>query len=120
MVEKFRQILEEIKKQKGDVYLFAILKMDEFTDKWSVILSAPWINNNNVRENFVFLREIMIRNFSNEEMASIATLGVFTKDEHIIEELLKYKEGTMINEQVKINGNIIHEAYILASNSNLQ
>lgn len=119
MVEKFRQILEEIKEQKGNVYLFVILKMDEFTDKWSVILSAPWINNNNLRENFVFLRKIMIKSFSNEEMALIATLGVFTKDEHIIEELLKYKEGAVINEQVKINGNVIHEAHILASNSNI-
>jgi hypothetical protein len=120
MVEKFKQLLAEIIKQKGNVYLFAILKIDELTDKWTVILSAPWINDTNIKDNFIYLRGIMIKNFNNEEMASIARLGVYTKDEHIIEELLKYKEGAMINEEVKVNGNIIHEAHILASNSNIQ
>lgn len=120
MVEKFKQLLEEIIKEKGNVYLFAILKMDEFTDKWTVILSAPWINNTNIRDNFVYLRKIMIKSFNNEEMALIARLGVYTKDEHIVGELLKYNEGATINEEVKLNGSIIHEAHILASNSNLQ
>lgn len=119
MVEKFKLILKEIEKQKGIVRLFVVLKMDEITDKWTVILSAPWINEGNLGENFIFLRNLMLNNFNKEEMATIARLGVLTKEEHIVEELLKYQAGSVISQDEKINGNIVHEAFILASNVNL-
>ncbi|MBU4210782.1 hypothetical protein KKC08_01635 [Patescibacteria group bacterium] len=119
MVKIFKEILEEIVSRKGEVNLFAILKMDEYTEKWTVILSAPWVNDENTRECFLLLRTFMIKKFSREEMDKIARMGVFTKDEHIITELLKFKEGTVIEEDEKINGNLVHEAHILASNSSL-
>ncbi len=119
MVERFRLILDEIVRQKGPVRLFAILKMDELTDKWTVILSAPWVIESTLRDDFIFLRNLMIVKFNNEEMATVARLGIFTKDEHIIEELLKYKEGSVIEGDEKINGSVVHEAYILASDSSV-
>ena len=56
MVEKFRQILVKILNEKGDINLFAILKMDEFTDRWTVLLSAPWIveSSLNIGTSFYF------------------------------------------------------------------
>jgi hypothetical protein len=117
MVEKFKQILEELTKQKGEVSLFAILKMDEYTDKWTVIVSASWIDLKTKNEIFSLMRDLMINKFTPEEMATIARLGIFPLNIHIVEELLKYKKGTIIDGDEKINGNIVHEAQILASNS---
>lgn len=119
MVEKFKQILEELKVQKGELSLFAVLKMDEFTDKWTIIVSAPWITLSTKNEIFALLRKLLIKKFTSEEMATIARLGIFPKDVHIVEELLKYKEGAIINGSEKVNGNIVHEAYILASHSDV-
>lgn len=119
MVEKFKQVLEEVRKQKGEVTLFAILKMDEFTDKWTVIVSASWIDQTTKDDIFGFIRGLLINKFTPEEMATIARLGIFPQNMHIVEELLKYKEGTFINGDEKINGNIAHEAHILASKSNI-
>jgi hypothetical protein len=118
MVDKFKQILEEVRSQKGEVTLFAILKMDEFTDKWTVIVSATWISLATKNDIFGFVRDLMINKFTPEEMATIARLGIFPQNMHIVEELLKYKEGAIINGDEKINGNIVHEAHILASSSN--
>ena len=119
MVEKFKQILETLRTQKGEVNLFAILKMDEFTDKWTVLISAPWINATTKNEIFALVRGLLIQTFTSEEMATIARLGIFPNSEHIVQELLKYKEGAVISEDEKVNGNIVHNAHILASNSNL-
>ncbi len=119
MVEKFKQILATLRTQKGEVNLFAILKMDEFTDKWTVLVSAPWINATTKNEIFTLVRALLIQTFTPEEMATIARLGIFPKTEHIVQELLKYKEGAVISEDEKINGNVVHNAHILASNSSI-
>jgi hypothetical protein len=119
MVEKFKKILDEIVSEKGDVNLFAIMMMDDFTDKWSVILSAPWLDNEDTRRiNFKLIMQIMKKNLTTEENNSIARIGIFPKKEHLIEELLKYKSGSIINNQ-KINGNFVHLAKIIESNQDI-
>lgn len=115
MVDKFRQVVEQITREKGAMYLFAILKMDELTDKWTIIVAAPWIDSHS----FSYIRDILIKKFTSEEIDTVARLGIFPKSEHIVEELLKYQSGAIINEDQKINGNLIHEAHILVSNSNI-
>ncbi len=118
MVKKFETILSEIKKNKAEVVLFALLKMDELTDKWSVILSAPWAIEGDA-DIFKFLFDLIKSNLTEEEFSKIARIGIFSKKEHLIELLLKYNTGTVITNE-KINGNFIHEGHILESNPNLE
>lgn len=118
MVEKFREILRSIVAAHADVYLFALLQMDEFIDKWSVIVSAPWIDDSNRQEVFEEIRHLMVTHLSAEEIVSIARLGIFNRDEHLISELLKLEAGARIEDQ-PINGNIVHKGHILASNRTL-
>jgi hypothetical protein len=119
MVEKFKNILNMVIKNKGAVTLFAILKMDDLTDKWSIVITAPWINDKNHNETFEYLRDLIVKELSLEESASIARIGIFPRYEHVVEALLKYKEGSVIQTDEKINGNIVHEAYILASDGSI-
>lgn len=119
MVEKFKSVLEKIRATKGSVNLFAVLKMDEYTDKWTVLLSAPWITEQTLRDNFVYLRSVLLESFNSDEMATIAKIVVSTNDEHIVQELLKYKSNSVINGDQQINGNLVHEAYVLASESGI-
>lgn len=115
MVEKFKTILEALRK-KGSIILFAVLKMDDLTDKWSVLICASWITDEESRNNaFNEIRELIKRTMTPEERAAIARIVVASKEEHLIQELLENKPGTYIGEQLKINGNVIHEAYILES-----
>ena len=60
MVEKFKLILAEIKRTKGEVFLFGIMKMDEITDKWSVILSAPWASEGS-EDSFKYLFDLILK-----------------------------------------------------------
>ena len=113
MVDKFKIILNKIKTEKGSVALFALLKMDEFTDRWTVLLSADWAKEGDF-EAFKYLHNIIKENISSEELSTIARFGVFTKTNHLVELLRKYKQNSRIQEE-KVNGNVIHEGYILES-----
>jgi|WetSurMetagenome_2_1015567.scaffolds.fasta_scaffold508731_2 hypothetical protein len=115
--EKLRKILDEfIRTQNNNVSLFAILKMDDLIDKWSIIVSATWFTTENIRKIFDDFLVLLQNNLTNEELNTIARLNIMTIDEHLISELLNYKTGTDIVNQ-KINGNQIYEGYIIFSES---
>lgn len=106
-----------MKREKGDITLFALLKMDELTDKWSIVLCASWVNDETrAGEAFAYLRNIILEQITQDESASIARIGIFSKDEHLIKALLNYRTGAVIQNDEKINGNIVHEGYILEAN----
>lgn len=118
MVDKFKKMLVEIIAAKGAVTLFAIMKMDDLTDKWSIIFAAPWADDAHRKEAFDFVFGLLPKYFNDEERTLVARIGIFDKNEHLIESLLQYKKDSFI-ESEKVNGNIVHQAYILESNSNV-
>ncbi len=117
MVEKFKELLNKIKAERGEetITLFAIAKMDDLTDRWVVILCAPWATG---QEAFEYVRKIIVEGLSQEELSSVARISVSNRDESLIKGLLQYQTGSSITDDTKINGNIVHEAHILESNPN--
>ena len=118
MVEKFQTILTELVHRHGPVYLFGIMQMDELADKWTIVLSAPWVTAVNYQIVFEEIRKLLVGQLTNEELSSIARLGIWMPTDHFIELLLKYQAGTEINNQ-KINGNMVYKGYIIESNPSL-
>ena len=119
MVEKFKKILMKIKESRGAVSVFAIIKMDEITDKWSVVFSAHWIDKENKTEVFNYLRGLLLEHLSAEEIPTIARLGLFLNNEHLIQLILKsvkVENGEVNLKDTALNGYKIHEAYIFESN----
>ena len=115
MVEKFKKILAQIVREKGSVTFFAIVKMDDLVDKWSVVLCAPWATEATHDATFRYILDLIKNNLEVSEQNSIARISLFSRDEHLIQLLLQFKKDTVIENQ-KVNGNIIHQAYILESN----
>lgn len=118
MVDNFKKILDALVGEKKYVWLFAYLKMDDLMDKWSIVISAPWINDENEDSEYKKIIEIIKKNLNEEELSSIARVVFLPKDDHLIDELLKKPAGTEIKD-AKVNGNIIHEGFIVESNPNL-
>ena len=116
MVEKFQTILQSIEEQKGPVTLLALLKMDEVVDKWTVVFCAPWVTESNRSESFEFIKEQIIKELTPEEIEEVARIGIFSKTDHLIKELLQYQLGTELKDK-KINGNYVYLAQIIKSNS---
>ena len=119
MVEKFKTIISDLNEAKVKVSLLALLKMDDLTDRWSVILSGPELANESKRVSaFQTLAGSIIKNLDKSEVTSIARVGVFDEDNHLVKDLLKFRKDTEINGQTKVNGNIVHAGYILESKGN--
>jgi hypothetical protein len=118
MVEKLRTIVIALKKDNKPFWIFAILKMDELIDKWSLVVAAPWITPENHNEIFGLILNQIKNSLEPSELATIARLSLLNKNDHLIEELLKRASGTEIREE-KINGNIVHQGTIIESNSDL-
>lgn len=119
MVEKFKKILEKISNEKGEVNFFGIFKMDEFTDKWSVVFCAEWLEKNKTSDFFDYFIKLIRKNLTDDESKTIARVGLFSIDEHLIDLLLAHKADSRIQDQ-PVNGNIIHDGYVLASNRNIK
>lgn len=114
MVEEFQKILESIEKEKGEVTIFALLKMDEFVDKWTVVFCASWATDANRTETFELIRKNIIRTLKPEEVSEIARISIYPETEHFIQELTQFKSGAII-ESRRINGNTVHYANIIKS-----
>ena len=118
MVEKFQNILERMKREKGELNLFALMRMDELTDKWTVILSAPWATEGNV-DIFKYVLGCIKEALLPEELATIARIGIYPRTDHLIQLLFRYSSGASLINQA-VNGNKIHEGYVIESNAGLE
>lgn len=101
-------------KGRTSVALLAILKMDELTDRWTVIYAdeSAELSEENRKQIFSDLLTEMKTNLSAEELSSIARIAVFNTKEHLVQSLLRYQTGVKIQSE-KINGNFVHEGYII-------
>lgn len=119
VVEKYNKICRLFEEANGNnkVLLFAILKMDEIIDRWSILISAPWIEDSNRKDIFKQFISILQKDLNQEELSEIARISFPSVDEHLIELFVKdFQSGQHIKEDAKINGNIIHEGFIIALN----
>lgn len=114
MIEKFKTILNNLEKT-GPVSLLALLKMDDILDKWTIVFSATWATTEKRSEVFELIRREILNNLDPQEISEIARIAIYQKNEHLIEELLKYQTGVELKDQ-KINGNMVHCANIIRSN----
>lgn len=120
LLDRFKGILAALEDKRGRVSIFAILKMDDITDRWTVFLSAPWINQADRGAIFSDLRDLILKNIEPKNLSSIARFGIFEPKEHLVELLLEnFNAGDYIANDRQVNGNIIHEGYILALQKNL-
>lgn len=117
MVEKFKEILKKMEAEKGKVVLFAVIKTDDLSDKWSVILCAGWANAENRDKIFNFIVDLFKTTLTAEENESIARIAIYQKDNYVVKSLLAFKAGFVIKDETKINGFTTHEGYIITSNS---
>lgn len=114
-ITQLKQSLEDLEQSRGEVALFALLKMDELTEKWTAIISAPWVADTTFADVYKEFRESLINRIGSE-MSTIARIGIFDVSDHLSELILdRYTSGAYISDDQQINGNLVHEGYIIKS-----
>jgi len=98
-----------------EVCFFAVVKMDDITERWSLLFGLKDANDLDKREKvFKSIRKIIENSLTLEERQNIARIGLFSTTEHIVEDFAKFDEGEIV-ENIKANGNFVHKGYILIS-----
>jgi len=112
MVEEDFKTLADTLKHNNKVSFFAILKMDDFTDKWSLIFSGPRLSDTDKKK--VLFEEIAPFVYSAErfEREDVARIGIFPLTNHLVKVLRERPTGSNFKNE-RANGNFIHEGYIL-------
>jgi hypothetical protein len=113
MVDKFKIISDKVNKDIDNVVFFGFFKMDEHTSKWSIVCAFSELPKDGQRI-FNQILEIVKSNLDSDELNLIARIGLFNEDHHLIQLFAKKLVGTKI-ESEQINGNYIHEGYVLYS-----
>lgn len=119
MVDKLQTFASQIRTR--GISLFLIAKMDELADKWTIILSTPWVVDDRTRqEAFKLIWDYLNQNLDTTERATIARIGVFGSQEPLIGKFHNYlmldNSRTQLPFRVtnfKINGNFVYDAIII-------
>jgi hypothetical protein len=119
MVDKIKTILGQLRAVNKPVWLAALLKMDDLVDRWTLVISAPWINEENRDHEFTQIHALLKSALSQEELISIVRFGIFDKHSHLVRELMSRPTDSKLEEE-QLNGNIVHEGIILESNPDLR
>jgi hypothetical protein len=117
-IDKLQEAMSALVQSRGDISLFAAFKMDDLTDKWAVIVAAPWVQHTTFESVFNELRGILIDKLG-EEMSTVARIGVFDQNNHFTQLILdKYKTDDTITEDQQVNGNLVHSGIIVYADKN--
>lgn len=122
MVEKLQTFARGIRAR--GISLFLMAKMDDLADRWTIILSTPWVVDEATRqEAFRMIWNYLNQNLDAAERATIARIGVFGSQEPLIIKFNNYlvldNSRTELPFRVtnfKINGNFIYDATIIEWN----
>jgi hypothetical protein len=117
ILENYKRVLASFVEKNNNqrVDLFAVLKMDDLIDKWSVLLAVDWITNENRQTVFSNIINSLQENLGKEEQDEIARVVFYSPNDDLIKLFFdKFSEGQYIKEDAKVNGNVVHEGYIIA------
>ncbi|HXH27091.1 MAG TPA: hypothetical protein VNG90_04285 [Candidatus Acidoferrum sp.] len=115
--ENYKKVLNDFVAANDNrrITLFAVLKMDELIDKWSIVIAAEWITKENRKTVFSSLIAALQKNLGAEELTEVARASFYSTDEHLVQLFREtFNAGQHIREDARVNGNVIHEGYIIA------
>lgn len=118
-INNLEKVIQRLKNDGKSMWLFTVFKMDEVLDKWSIIISAPWLTEENRIEMFNYIVGVLREYLSEKDLSSIARLGLLQKSDHLVSELLERNSKEDLKE-TQVNGNMIHEGHILVCDPDLE
>lgn len=113
-IDKYTKLVKELREIKS-VKFFGVYKMDEITDRWSLLLGLTGVKNLDKRKTmFNKIFQLINTHLNKDDMQNIARIGLFSTTEHLIKDLMKSPDNTVVI-NTKANGNFIHDGYTFIS-----
>jgi len=74
ITEKLRRVEQEISTKKGPLNLFAFLEREDVSERWDVVVSAPWAKFDEATLRYV--GEVLKRHLTPAEMTTLARIVI--------------------------------------------
>ena len=112
MVEEDFRALVDALKRNSKVSFFAILKMDDFTDKWSLLFSGPRLSDTDKKKELFEEIIPLIYGAERLEREDVARIGLLPLTNHLVKVIRERPVGSSLRNE-RANGNFIHEGHVL-------
>ena len=109
MVDYVRIVTEL--KSENTLAFFAVVKMDELVDTWTVMFAADWVNDKNRMDVYNRINALIDANGKKADIVEVSRIGIFNSNHYLIKGLLRYTKGSELKD-IKINGNTIHRGTV--------
>ncbi len=118
MVNKLLNLIKQISTEKGEIALFLLMKIDSEANKWTIVISSPWIDRANRINILNYWLEKIRNSLVREELNSIARITFLSTEDHFVTSFnrtIKVTESAVNLKNTEIAGINIYEAIILVS-----
>lgn len=114
-IEQLRKVMNEISAEKGEFILFGLFLREEMTDKWDLVIAAPWLEAGRLERLREFV-ERMAPIVGEDGMLTLSRIVTLNQGDPSLDAILK--DAQVENGLVKLQGSNlfglpINEAYIL-------
>ncbi|MFA6198195.1 MAG: hypothetical protein WC734_03540, partial [Patescibacteria group bacterium] len=115
MVDKLKNLIKQIERQKGPISLFMLWKDVQDISKWSVVISAPWLDNMGQREAVDYWIKHLQLTLNNTELTEIIRVSVIKTTDNFVTFLtraLNITDGAVRFTRSQVGNYYINDAII--------
>jgi hypothetical protein len=100
--EKVRSFLKEIVAEKGSLYLAMLAQtLPEVRDRWTLIVSAPWVDSSGLRATVSYLSSHLSRHLDKNALSAIDRIEPMSRNELFVESMLTNNHPHSLEEPVR-------------------
>jgi|SRR5208282_3405302 len=100
--EKVRSFLKEIATEKGSLYLAMLAQtLPEVRDRWTLIVSAPWVDSSGPRATVSYLSSNLSRYLDKNALSAIDRIEPMSRNELFVETMLTNNHSHSLEEPVR-------------------
>jgi len=121
LVEKLVTMEREISEERGTFALFALFLREDALDKWDLVASAPWLEEDK-KESLAYLSDRLRSHLTDEELLSFSRIVLVDRDNPFLEAIKKaiqkavsLEHGIVEVKDSNFFGLEISHAYIITS-----
>ena len=117
LVEKLMVIEKETSTEKGDYDLFALFLREDSSNKWEILVSAGWINNNK-DEALKYLAQKIQQVFTQDELFQISRIVIIEKNNPALpalQQVISIEHGAAEIKDSNFFGLQIKHAFLITS-----
>lgn len=90
IIEKLKSMIHSLEKKHGPLLVFALFLREAALDKWDIIVSASWLNSNEI-DSYNIISQSLQETLSDFELVRISRIVILDQNEPVVNYLQDIK-----------------------------